>query len=182
MNRNTMNRSSIAAMAITLALALALAPRVIAQDAREHCVRVSAHIHALFTTSGCASPVGLCTAGTLHGFPGGTTRFEALGLGGAPVGQASIVTPAAEPGTTWSYRGNLTYSTPVGDLRLEDVGVLDTIRGTYTELQRVVGGTGTFAHATGNLFSYGHTTAAGDGFDGAVRGDVCLPRHAVAED
>jgi hypothetical protein len=175
MNGNTIKRASIAMMASLLAL-LFVAPSVGAQDPSARCFRVHATIHALFSTTACASPVGLCTAGTLRGFPSGSTRFEALGLGGAPVGEASIVTPAAEPGSTWSYRGNLVYSTPVGDIRLEDVGVLDTIAGTFSELQRVVGGTGHFENASGDLFSYGHTTAAGDGFDGAVRGQVCVPR------
>ncbi len=176
MNRRNTKRIPIAAMATTLAL-LFLAPSVGAQDPLTHCFRVHARIHALFSTAGCASPVGLCTAGTLTGFPGGTTRFVALGLGGGAVGEASIVTPPAEPGTTWSYRGDLVYSTPLGDVMLEDVGVLDTVGGTYTELQRVVSGTGSFEGATGDVFSYGHTTPAGDGFDGAVRGEICVPRR-----
>lgn len=175
MKPSTTKQITIAAMATILALVF-LAPRAGAQDPSERCFRVHARIHALFSTTDCASPVGLCTAGTLRGFPSGTTRFEALGLGGAAVGEASIVTPPAEPGTTWSYRGNLVYSTPLGDLRLEDVGVLDTIAGTFSELQRVVGGSGVFENATGDLFSYGHTTPAGDGFDGAVRGEICVPR------
>jgi hypothetical protein len=157
-------------------LLLALTPAVAAQDSAQRCFEVFANIDARFATTGCTSPVGLCTAGTLAGFPGGTTHFVALGLGGAPVGEASIVTPPAEPGSTWSYRGDLVYTTPVGELRLEDVGVLDTARGTYTELQRVTSGTGSFDGATGDLFSYGHTTPAGDGFVGAVRGSVCVPR------
>jgi hypothetical protein len=162
---------------VLLVLAAALAPSVGAQESAERCFRVHAHIDARFTSTGCTSPLGLCTAGTLSGFPGGTTQFSALGLGGAPVGQSSIVTPPAEPGTTWSYRGDLVYHTPLGDLSLEDVGVLDTVHGIYSELQRVTSGTGSFHGATGDLFSYGHTTPAGDGFIGAVRGDVCVPRR-----
>lgn len=174
-----MKRSSKLIVAVSVMLAvLALVPGAVAQDEGQRCFRVHASIDARFATSGCASPVGLCTAGTLAGFPGGTTRFVALGLGGAPVGEASIVTPPAEPGSTWSYRGDLVYATPIGELHLEDVGVLDTARGTYTELQRVVGGTDGFEGATGDLFSYGHTTPAGDGFLGAVRGSVCIPRRA----
>jgi hypothetical protein len=42
----------------------------------------------------------------------------------------------------------------------------------------VVGGTGVFAGATGDLFSYGHVTPAGDGFEGPVRGEVCVPRRS----
>jgi hypothetical protein len=164
----------ITVVAVSAAL-LAAAPSVVAQEDDTDCFRVHATIASTITASGCTSPVGLCTAGTLAGFPGGTTRFTALGLGGAPVGEGSIVTPPAEPGTTWSYRGDLVYTTPVGEIRLEDVGVLDTVRGAYSELQRVVGGTGHFAGATGELFSYGHTTPTGDGFGGAVRGSVCVP-------
>jgi hypothetical protein len=174
-----MKRTTRAMMLVSATMALlTAAPGVVAQDDDDddRCFDVFANIDARFATSGCTSPVGLCTAGTLAGFPGGTTRFTALGLGGAPVGEASIVTPPAEPGTTWSYRGDLVYTTPLGELRLEDVGVLDTARGTYTELQRVMSGTGHFAGATGDLFSYGHTTPAGDGFIGAVRGSVCVPQ------
>lgn len=173
-----MMRSKVIAAVSAVLVVLALTPSVVAQDTDTRCFDVFANIDARFATSGCTSPVGLCTAGTLAGFPGGTTRFVALGLGGAPVGEASIVTPPAEPGSTWSYRGDLVYTTPLGELRLEDVGVLDTVRGTFTELQRVVGGTGTFDGATGDLFSYGHTTPAGDGFLGAVRGSVCVPRRS----
>lgn len=176
MTGNATKRFATLAMASLLAL-LFVTPRVIAQDPSERCYRVHARIHAMFSSTGCTSPVGMCTQGTLSGFPSGSTRFEALGLGGAPVGETSIVTPPAEPGTTWSYRGNLVYRTLLGEIQLEDVGVLDTVAGTFSELQRVVGGTGSFENATGDLFSYGHTTPAGDGFDGAVRGEVCVPRR-----
>lgn len=172
-----MKRTTRAMLSVSLSIALfAAAPAVGAQDDDTDCFEVFANIDARVTTTDCTSPVGLCTAGTLAGFPGGTTRFTALGLGGAPVGEASIVTPAAEPGSTWSYRGNLVYTTPLGEIHLEDVGVLDTVRHTYSEMQRVVGGTGHFADASGDLFSYGHTTPAGDGFMGPVRGSVCVPR------
>src|SRR5205814_7044026 len=128
-----MKRTTRAMMLVwaSMAVLTAAAPAVVAQDDDDdddRCFDVFANIDARFATSGCTSPVGLCTAGTLSGFPGGTTRFTALGLGGAPVGEASIVTPPAEPGTTWSYRGDLVYTTPLGALNLEDVGVLDTAR------------------------------------------------------
>lgn len=164
--------------ASVVALAGALAAPADAQGGHgDRCIRVHAEISARVTAEGCDSPVGFCTRGTLRGFPGGTTAFRALGLGGAPVGESSIVTPGAEPASTWSYRGDLTYTTPVGAIHIEDVGVLDTVRGAFSELQRVVGGTGAFAGATGELFSYGHTTPAGDGFDGPVRGEICVPRR-----
>lgn len=144
------------------------------------CFDVRAEISVLFTADGCDSPVGMCTAGTVRsrgagGIVAGTTRFRALGLGGGVVGEPSIVFPPAEPASTWSYRGDLAITTALGVLNLEDVGVFDTVRGSFSEMNRVVGGTGIFRDAQGDLFMYGYSNASGTGFDGDIRGRVCVP-------
>lgn len=185
-----MRHSNMALMgAAVLAVAGALAwPAYSAADedddldtATTRCFSAHATIHATIDPTGCTSPVGLCTSGVVRsegrGFLRGTTHFTATGLGGAPVGEASIVFPPAEPATTWSYSGDLELTTPFGNLSIADVGVLDTAHGTFTELERIAGGTGRLDHATGNLFIYGNTTPDGMGFDGTIRGRVCLPRR-----
>ena len=105
----------------------------------------------------------------------GPTRYRAPGLGGAPVGEASTVTPASEPATTWSYAGELTITTRIGTLVLSDDGVLDTAAGIFTGLNRPVSGTGALEGVTGQLFMSGNVTGGGTGFDGQVTGRLCLP-------
>jgi len=145
------------------------------------CFDVRATISVRFATDACDSVVGLCTRGTVRsrgaGFLRGTTRFRATGLGGGVVGEASIVTPPAEPPTTWAYSGELSIATALGTLELEDAGVFDTARGTFTELNRAVGGTGVFRGATGDLFIFGYAHDDFGGFDGTIRGDLCVSRR-----
>src|SRR5688572_2493527 len=118
--------------ALAIAMAIGVVPAGAQDGSGPRCIPVHATISARISAEGCTSPVGMCTRGTLRGFPGGTTAFTALGFGGAPVGEDSIVFPPAEPGSTWSYRGDLTYTTPVGAIHMEDVGVLDTVRGAFS--------------------------------------------------
>ncbi len=140
------------------------------------CFPLLGRIRVAITSDACTSPVGLCTTGTFRsGFVTGTTRFSATGLGGQPVGEASIVTPPAVPDTTWSYSGVLTIVTRIGTIVFNDVGVLDTVAGTFTELNSPVSGTGNFEGVTGRVFMSGTVTGGGTGFDGAVTGELCLP-------
>lgn len=144
------------------------------------CLSIDARIEVSLFVAGCMSPVGFCTQGVIRSRSGwlhGTTEFMAGGLGGDVMGEDSIVTPPSEPASTWSYAGQLDLDTPVGELHLEDVGVFDTDRGTFAETDRVVGGTGLFEGATGDLFMYGHAYEDRTGFSGDVRGEVCVPRR-----
>jgi hypothetical protein len=116
-----------------------------------------------------ASPLGLCTAGTLRGLGGhvlGTTRFRALtaapGAGLSP----DVVAP-----TTLSYAGDLELTLPWGVLMVRDVGLSDGAAATFTEMGQVVGGSRGLANTTGNLFVSGSTRP--DGFDGTVTGQLC---------
>jgi hypothetical protein len=151
-----------------------------ASDPGSSCVPVRATIEAFFVDGPCDSPVGLCTEGTVTsplGLLSGTTRFVATGLGGEPVGEDSIVTPPAEPATTWAYSGVLTLRTAVGTLSFEDVGVLDTVAGTFTELERPLSGTGLYRGFSGALFISGYVKPDGSGFDGDIRGDLCVAKR-----
>ncbi|MEM1346910.1 MAG: hypothetical protein AAGI01_00030 [Myxococcota bacterium] len=147
-----------------------------AQSDAEVCFPVAGTISTTFT-EGCDSPFGLCTTGTstsVFGLLNGTTSYSAQGLGGQPVAEASILTPAtAEPDTTWAFGGDLILTTAYGDLIFRDIGVLDTAIGVLSEVARVQMGTGLFMGATGNLFIFGETTADGSGFDAKYRGELC---------
>jgi hypothetical protein len=159
--------------------ALVAAPAVASRDDGPVCFPIRATISTTFTAEGCTSPVGLCTNGVVRSSFGpfsGTSHFEASGLGGEPMGEQSIVSPPAEPATTWSYSGVLTLETRVGTVTFRDIGVLDTAQGTFTELNRPVSGTGTFDGVTGNVFIAGYVKDDASGFDGQITGELCVPR------
>lgn len=133
------------------------------------CVPVHATIKALFVATDCSSPVGLCTAGQITGgLLNGTTNFTALGI--APAAGM----PGIEPETTLSYHGVLEITTQHGTLTISDIGAFDQAVGVYSEIDRITAGTGRFENATGTLFIYGNAFPDGSGFDGAVRGRICL--------
>ena len=62
----------------------------------------------------------------------------------------------------------------------EDNGAEDQVRLVFTEIQRVTGGTGRFAGATGDLFVSGDSPGAEPSgavpFSSRVTGEVCLSR------
>jgi hypothetical protein len=170
----------VGAVAVSMLVGIAATPASASRHRGPICFPIRANITTEFTADGCSSPVGLCTKGFLRssfGFFSGRTHFEASGLGGEPVGEASIVTPPAEPSSTWAYSGVLTVHTRVGMITFTDVGVLDSAQGIFTELQRPVSGTHTFEGVTGALFVSGHLTEDGNGFDGNITGELCIPRN-----
>jgi hypothetical protein len=63
-------------------------------------------------------------------------------------------------------------------LTLHLVGVFDTAptaMGEFDELEKVIGGTGRFAGATGTLHLFGQATNAElTSFEGNFRGEICL--------
>lgn len=152
-----------------------------ADAASLHCWKAHGFIQVSFDPTDCDSVVGMCTRGEIagaSGFLNGTTRFRATGLGGAVVGEASIVTPPAEPATTWSYSGELVLTTHLGTLTFSDVGIFDTFGGTFSEIDRVTDASGIFEDASGTLFMFGQAYADGSGFEGDVRGTLCVPSRA----
>jgi hypothetical protein len=137
--------------------------------ARSRCHRLngSATLRASVVVTGCASPVGLCTAGEVHGDPvlTGTTAFVADGL--APAAGM----PAVERPTTLSYSGLLTITTCEGTLTARDTGIFDTAAGLFASRDVVVGGTGRFAGASGHLFFQGTGTSS---LDSDADGEICF--------
>ena len=116
---------------------------------------------------GCTSPVGFCARGTFkgnHGFQG-PTSFSALAfdpIPNDPLGRLAV------PGVS-------TYTTRDGQLTVSDVSAFDAQRGTFAGIGRIVGGTGRFAGATGDVFTYGHTSPDGSSFTTTFVIELCLP-------
>lgn len=145
-----------------------------AELASADCVSVPLHakIESALTNEQCESPIGLCTEGVLTkgGVLKGKTFFTAYEI--AP----SAGIPEFEVPETLSYSGLLEIETHNGILTIRDVGVLDQNQHAFSELDRVVGGTGRFHGASGLLFSFGTTSEDGSRFAGDIVGELCLPK------
>jgi hypothetical protein len=124
----------------------------------------------------CAeSPFGLCAPATAaSGLLKGPKSFVFQGL--APTAGLAPL----EAATVLSYTGPVVYHTRHGDLHLNAIGVLDQVRLVFTEVQRVSGGTGRFAGASGNLFVSGDSPGAESSgavpFESRVTGEICTSR------
>ncbi len=137
------------------------------------CKTLTGHLVANQTTTNCTSPTGICFTGTVSGdrtLNGSSSWIE---LDQAP----SAGMPANEPGTTLSYSGTLTLTTSGGTLTERNVGVIAAAIGgsglNFTEIERTVSGTGSFATATGSFFLSGSLTNNATTFDGHFSGQLC---------
>ena|SRR5205085_9762993 len=162
-------RCTLVATAAVLLLMVGLAPRAARADAGpdaattvadSECVSVRDPIVTTFFLDGCTSPFGLCTEGNIaSGVLAGTTQFSVLSLG-----------PGDSP-ELLLYTGQLVITTADGTLTIQDNGVLDTLDGTFFEIDETVGGTGSFENHSGTLFSQGNSTTTG--FEGTISGQIC---------
>lgn len=142
-----------------------------AQIAAAHskCATLTGHYVASQTTTNCLSPTGICFTGTVTGDKvlGGSSSWVELDQ--AP----SAGMPLTEPGTTVSFSGTLTLTTSSGTLTVRDLGVIDGARAVFAEVERTVGGSGSFANATGNFFLAGTMNSTLTTFDGTFSGQLC---------
>jgi hypothetical protein len=135
---------------------------------RCHQIDGDAGILGAVVTTGCTSPVGLCTAGKFFGdsLLDGKTSLVADGL----VLAAGM--PLVEASTTLSYSALLTITTRYGTLTTRDTGIFDTAgTGLFASRDVVVGGTGIFAGATGHVF---YTGTGVTSFNAHASGEICL--------
>jgi hypothetical protein len=164
---STMNIiSNLSVLNSTMALTAAIL--VFAQPASAtDCKRIITDLNG--TQFVCAeSPIGYCSDGAItSGILKGTKLAVYQGM--APFAGM----PGVEPESVFSYSGPATFSTGEGELWLDQVGVLDLGRGLFTELQRVVGGTGRFSGASGHLFVSGQFFTETD-WTSDITGFVCL--------
>jgi hypothetical protein len=110
----------------------------------------------------CASPVGVCTAGTvLSPSFTGPSYFTAMTISPGPTADVLL------------YTGELVISTSAGTITIRDHGFLNTVSAQYLELQQIVSGDGAYAGAHGMLTSRGVSTATG--YHGTLNGALCGP-------
>jgi hypothetical protein len=156
---------------VVLSAAVALAATSITGNVQAHsrCHRVHGKTHSLFTSQGCTSPIGLCTAGAVtEGGPlDGATFFLALDV--AP----SAGLPAVEPAANLVFSGELTITAEHGTLVTRDLGVVDAPNASFTELERPVSGTGIFKNPSNDFFISGIVSDNGNGFSGVISGTLC---------
>lgn len=150
-------------------LAIALSPAATAQPPKT-CKQINARMMTVaFSDFPCASPISFCAGGVItgDGLIHGNTVATVLGM--APV------TPGGspEPESTVSYVGDRVIETTHGDATLRFTGVFDTARGEFSELSRVVEGTGRFENATGTVYITGRSNEPGNEFIGDIKGLIC---------
>jgi hypothetical protein len=121
------------------------------------------------TSNNCPSPVGLCTQGVMKGAGrlDGTSFFTGVGV--APAAGM----PSALPGTMLSYTGTIQLTTAHGVVTFQDTGIFDVAGGRSTSLSTLVGGTGDFNGATGQLFT--NATGSNGHLVATITGEMCYP-------
>lgn len=157
----TSSLGKVSVLALTF-VALAAAPAA----AAPRCTRVHAHLFIeAEAVPTCGSLIGLCAKATLHGSLKATTDFVGTSF------QATVDTPAT---AVVLLTGDNTFHTTHGDFFTKDAIVLSTVGGgEFAEVDTVVGGTGDWAGATGNLTATG-TFVNGIG-EGIIQGEICTP-------
>jgi hypothetical protein len=155
---------------VTLAAALAVsavASRPL--QARQACRPLDGHFEArLVPPPGCASAVGVCTAGRVWGGLQGDYQFT-----------MSKLVPTGEPETPSIafFTGRSVVHAKGGDLLGVDTGTIDLPpgQGGFASLITWTGGTGAFAGATGQIRLRGFLDAAAGTTSGDYEGSICVP-------
>lgn len=133
----------------------------------QRCLVITGTQEDALVAEGCTSPVGFCARGTFkgnHGFQGATS-FSALAFDPVP----------DDPDGRLAVPGVSTYTTRDGQITVSDVSAFDVARGTFAGIGRIVEGTGSFAGATGDVFTYGHVLEGGR-FVTTFVIEICLPK------
>ena len=131
------------------------------------CKHVRFDVLELPATQGCTLGAS-CWIGQFDGNGwSGTTEFALDGSGAGPAASADFI----------SYTGPFVYATAKGTLTVRETGVYNVGEGQpqsggVAGYQQVLGGTGEFAGATGQLFTGGR--AVNGVFRTHVTGKICL--------
>jgi hypothetical protein len=131
------------------------------------CKTIFAVQHDRLVTEGCTSPIGFCAGGTFKGTQvfRGNFFFSALSFDPIP----------SDPLGRLVVPGVSTYTTDDGALTISDVSVFDTTRGTFAGVGRITEGTGSFAGATGDIFTTGRVSPDVLSFTTEMTGEICVP-------
>jgi hypothetical protein len=159
--------SFIALTAVAGIAGMTATPRTV--QAQGLCVPVYGIYQANVTTTDCTSPIGLCATGTITGSDLLNSSSVFVALDTAP----SAGLPAAEPAANASYSGTLTIDGLLGTLTLRDLGVIDSIHGNFSELERPTSGTGIFTNASNDFFISGTLSNNQNTFTGMISGQLC---------
>lgn len=162
--------SIVAVLSAIVALGASSVSRPV--HAKDRCRPVHGSTKSLFVTENCASPVGLCTSGTITGGGPLDGAFVFFAFDAAP----SAGMPSLEPSGNISFSGNVSFTSKRGTLVTHDLGVLDSVNGFFTEVERPVSGTKAFANPSHDFFISGAVNAAGNGFDSEISGTLCSDR------
>lgn len=142
-------RLKILALAVVAAAAGA-AQAVASADGRQ------AHglLRSELLTTGCTSPIGLCTAGRLTGTVNGDFVFA-----------ANRLEPTDTPGISF-YTGEIVVETQKGELRCASAGVYSFVdpAGPVVDMCTITSGTGDWAGTTGHLRIHGTFSLTEGGF------------------
>ena len=160
--RNTSRWAKRAVTVVAAVVALALLNG--AASAASECTLVKGKFTLQpFAPPDCTSPVELCATGIYKG-----------GIKGSSVFIGSSLTPTADTPTTAVVllTGDNSIETRGGTLLTKDAIVLRTAgAGEFAEVDTIVGGTGDWAGASGQITASGTFTAAGG--EGTYRGEIC---------
>lgn len=135
--------------------------------AEQQCKPVVGNFEAHVVTEGCASPVGLCTAGRVWGGLQGTYAFT-----------MTSATPNGEPTvpTILFFTGHSTVTLKSGDIVLgTDTGAIDLPPGNggFASLITFKGGTGATATSTGQIRLRGDFDPVAGTTTGDYLGTLC---------
>lgn len=117
--------------------------------------------HGLFEDHLVTPPPTLTTAGRVLGSLHGDLHF-------ALVNQTPSLTP-----TVGFYDAQSSIQTDDGDVHFSEAGSIDGVTGNFAVVQTIVGGTGRYQGATGQLLAHGNFSFATGQGHGEYEGTVC---------
>jgi hypothetical protein len=134
------------------------------------CQRVQGFLEETLVTTGCLSPVGLCTVARVFGTLKGEARFTASTIAPSEEATTGVVFVSGDTTLVNAQLGNKR-----GTLLIKDAAAYQTIAdGNLVDIQTIIGGTGNFSGATGTLRISGNFLSDSGGSSN-FEGTVCVP-------
>ena len=134
------------------------------------CQRVQGFLEETLVTTGCLSPVGLCTVARVFGTLKGEARFTASTIAPSEEATTGVVFVSGDTTLVNAQLGNKR-----GTLLIKDAAAYQTIAdGNLVDIQTIIGGTGNFSGATGTLRISGNFLPDSGGSSN-FEGTVCVP-------
>ena len=164
-NKLTLRMSAFALAATALLLSSA------GVSADTSCKKVKGHYEEHIAIDNCASPVGLCIAGTYAG----EVRGDFFGTATSLIQTSDTPTTTVVLFTSDSVI-HARIGGKTGDLQIKNAGAFQsTGAGNIVDVQYITGGTGEFAGASGVIRASGTFNSATGMGESDYEGLVCLP-------